>query len=347
MPEKSILEQLIKETNKKFKANIVNHGVHYEALNKIPFSSPRINYMLYGGLPLGRLIEFSGDEGSGKTTTALDITSQAQKLFPERKVMYIDCENTLDEAWARLLGVDTKQLILLQPDTETAEQIFEIALSFIESDEISLVVIDSLGVMLSGQAYEKTMEEKTYGGIAMALTLFSKKAIPLLAKHKCTLIGINQMRDDMNSRYGGTTTTGGRGWKHNCSIRMEFRQSDFIDDKGASVSRGTENPAGHLVKCTLAKTKVCKPDRKIGFYTLKYLDGIDYISDTIDVAIKEGIIHQGGAWYTLVNTETGELLEAEEGKQVKFQGRAKLRDYLYENPKLFSTITEQINLKIL
>lgn len=342
----SSLDQLIKDTNKKFKSEIVNSGIKYENSPRINFSSPRLNYMLYGGLPTGCICEFAGDEGSGKTTTALDIVANAQRMFPDRKAMYIDCENTLDAEWAKKLGVNIDDLILLQPNTETAEQIFEIALQFIETGEISVMVIDSLGVMISAQAYDKTMEEKTYGGISMALTLFSKKAVPLLARTGCTLIGINQMRDDMNSMYGGMTTTGGRAWRHNCSVRLMFQRSDYIDDKGVSVSRGVENPAGNLVKCSIIKTKVCRPDRKIGFYTLKYLEGIDYISDTIDVAIKEGIINQASAWYSLVDLETGEILCDEDNKPVKFQGKPKLREFLLENAPMFEIITNQINQRI-
>lgn len=338
------LEDLIKETNKKFKANIVNHGVTYGKVEKVPFSSPRLNYMLYGGLPVRRITEFSGGEGSGKTTTALDAVGNFQRAFPERKVFYIDCENTLDLEWARMLGVNLDELILLQPETETAEQIFEIALSFIATGDISLVVIDSLGVMVSAQAYEKDMEGKTYGGISQPLTLFSRKVIPLLSRHDCTLIGINQMRDDMNSTYGGVITTGGRAWRHNCSVRLIFQQSDFIDDKGVSVSKAYENPAGNLIKCTIVKTKVCRPDRKIGFYTLKYLQGIDYISDTIDVAEKEGLIDKSGAWYTILDFDTKEPAIGEDGKPLKFQGKGRLADFFLYNTEWFDELFEQINM---
>lgn len=340
------IEQLIKEVNKRFKSSIVNEGIQYESIPRIPFSSPRLNYMTYGGIPVRRIIEFSGDEGSGKTTSALDIVKHAQQMFPSRKVLYVDCENTLDPYWATLLGVDISDLILFQPQTETAEQIFSVIESFIQTDEVSLVVIDSLGVMVSAQAYEKGIEGKTYGGISAALTLFSKTVIPLLSRHDCTLIGINQMRDDMNSMYGGSTTTGGRGWKHNCSMRMEFRRSDYIDENGASVTRGVENPAGNLVKCHMIKTKVCRPDRKVGFYTLNYLQGIDYVTDTIDVAIKEGIITAAGAWYSLVDNNTGEIMSVGD-RPMRFQGKQKLKEFLAANYDILEQITVQLQSKII
>ena len=235
----SKLDALCQQINKEWKEDIANRGIKRITTKKIPFTSPRLNYMLYGGLPRGRIIEFAGEENGGKTTTALDACKNAQILFQQeyeeilsnendtkrkqylesrgpKQVVYIDCENTLDEDWAIKLGVDVDSMYILKPQSQAAEDIFQMALDMIETDEVGLMVIDSLGVMLSQQAYEKDMTEKTYGGISMALTLFSKKAELLCAKYDCTVLGINQMRDDMNSMYGGKTTTGGKAWKHNC-----------------------------------------------------------------------------------------------------------------------------------
>lgn len=340
----SNLDSVIKDLNKKFKTNLINEGLVFEKISRVPFSSPRLNYMLYGGLPVGRIIEFAGEEGGGKTTTALDVVANAQRLFPDKKVAYVDVERTLDPEWAQKLGVDVAKLILISPQEQTAEQIFEITKAIVETGEISVCVLDSLAAMVSSQAYSKTIEDRTYGGISMALTLFSKQMIPICARTGCMLIGINQVRDDMNSMYGGTTTTGGRAWRHNCSVRMTFIKSDYIDDRGTSLTRGCENPAGHFVKVALVKSKVCKLDRKIGFYTLKYLDGIDAVSDIIDIAIKEGLIAAAGAWYTLVDGETGEVFQ-KDGKDLKFQGKAKLRDFLIENNDWLEDMKEQILLK--
>lgn len=340
----SNLDSVIKDLNKKFKTNLINEGLVFEKISRVPFSSPRLNYMLYGGLPVGRIIEFAGEEGGGKTTTALDVVANAQRLFPDKKVAYVDVERTLDPEWAQKLGVDVAKLILISPQEQTAEQIFEITKAIVETGEISVCVLDSLAAMVSSQAYSKTIEDRTYGGISMALTLFSKQMIPICARTGCMLIGINQVRDDMNSMYGGTTTTGGRAWRHNCSVRMTFIKSDYIDDRGTSLTRGCENPAGHFVKVALVKSKVCKLDRKIGFYTLKYLDGIDAVSDIIDIGIKEGLIAAAGAWYTLVDGETGEVFQ-KDGKDLKFQGKAKLRDFLIENNDWLEDMKEQILLK--
>jgi recombination protein RecA len=371
------LDILIKEFNKQYKEEIVARGIPKIETQKIPFSSPRANYMLYGGIPRGRIVEFAGEENGGKTTTALDIVANAQKLFQEewkneiaeleaidkkkkeqqsrldyikargpKQVVYADCENTLDEEWVRKLGVDTNKMILLKPQSQTAEQIFEMLLQMMETDEVGLVVIDSLGVMLSAQAYEKTMEEKTYGGIAAALTLFSKKAELLCTKYNCTLIGINQMREDMNSPYGGMITTGGKGWKHNCSMRLMFQKGVYIDERGNELRRSAESPAGNLVMINIAKTKVCKPDRRVGFYTLNYDNGIDKVADTVDVALKYGIIQQAGSWFNFVDIDTGEIISDDEGEDIKLQGKPNVIEYLKDNQHLLEEITNKINSKI-
>ena len=366
----SNLDILIKDMNKKYKQDILVKGNIIEKQKQIPLSSPLLNYMLYGGIPRGRIIEFAGEEGGGKTTTALDLVKNAQRIFTEeyiseleklaskdklnkqeesklnilkvagpKKILYADCENTLDEEWAKLLGVDVDEMILLKPASQTAEQIFEILLQAIETNELGLVVIDSLGVMLSAQAFEKTMEEKTYGGIAASLTLFSKKAELLCNMTGCILIGINQMREDLNSSYGGMITTGGKAWKHNCSLRLMFQKGVYIDEKGNDLKRSAENPAGNIVNINIVKTKVCKPDKRVGYYTLRYNSGIDIISDTIDMAIKFGIIQQAGSWLNIVDYETGEILIDQETKEeLKMHGKPALIEFLTNNNDLYAMI---------
>jgi len=276
------------------------------------------------------------------TTTALDIVANYQQMENARKVLYCDCENTLDIKWAKTLGVDVDNMIILSPTNQGAETIFQFILDAIETDEIGLVVIDSLGVMVSNQAMEKSVEEKTYGGIAMALTNFSKKAEGLCQKTQCTLIGINQMRDDLNSMFGGLTTTGGRAWKHNTSVRLEFKRGKFFDFDGKDLTRGAENPAGNYVLVTMIKNKTCRPDRRTGFYTLTYLDGIDYLGDLIEVGIKYGIIDKSGAWFTVVDTETGEALSD------KIQGQGNLKKFLSDetNIDILARIEELVNKEV-
>lgn len=338
------MDELMKTINKKVGEELIHEGLAQFDYERIPFTSPRLNYMTFGGLPVGKLIEFYGEEHGGKTTTALDVVANYQLMQKEKekpkKVLYADLENTLDYVWANKLGVDVNDMYIFNPTNQGAETVFEWILQMIQTDEIGLIIIDSLGVMVSNQALDKTVEEKTYGGIAMALTNFSKKAEMLCHKHNCTVIGINQMRDDMNSMYGGTTTTGGKAWKHNCAVRLEFRMGKYIDDKGNELSRGTESPAGNIVQVAVKKTKVCPPTRRTGFYTLKYLTGIDYLSDLVEVAIKYGIIDKGGAWYAIIDSTTGEMVGD------KIQGQANLCHFLEENPEVTNMIEQYIDSKI-
>jgi len=329
------LDMVLKDMNKKMKVGNIQLGVAFEEVQKIPFSSCRLNYMTYGGIPVGRIAEFYGTDGSGKTTTAIDLAGQTQKMFPDKKVLFVDIEHTFDSCWATKLGLNCDDIIYLDPDSMGAEEVFNLMVELIDTGEISLCILDSIGAMVSMQANEKQIGERTYGGVSMALTEFSKKITPVLCRTQTTFIGINQARDDMNSPYGGTTTTGGRCWRHACSTRLEFRKGNYIDEKGNNLSRACENPAGNIVNVALVKSKVCRPDRKVGFYTLKYREGIDYISDAVDVAIKLGLVNQAGAWFTLVEPETGEVKE-------KFQGKPKLVEYLRNNTDVYMQLSKDI-----
>ena len=326
------LDDIIKKINKNFKQEIVSTGLEFEPCERIPFSSPRLNYLLYGGLPIGRLVEFSGDEGSGKTTTALDIVGHAQKMYPDKKVLWVDVERTLDGEWAEKLGVDVSNLIYLKPNEQSGEQILEATRQILSTDEISVCVFDSIGALVSAQAYSKSIEEKTFGGISAPLTLFSKEIIPICARSGCLFIGINQMRENMNNPYASSTTTGGRAWRHNCSVRMEFRKGDYIDEKGNHLSKSCENPSGHVIKVALIKSKICKMNRKIGYYTLNYLNGIDSISDYIDIGILTGVITQSGAWYYFTVDE----------KEYKYNGRDKLKLGIAENEAIQKQLEEAL-----
>lgn len=330
------IDEIMKNFNKTWKEELVHTGVATYDYERIPFTSPRLNYMTFGGVPVGKLVEFYGEEHGGKTTTALDVVANYQQVY-DRKVLYVDAENTLDTVWATKLGVNLDELIILNPTSQGAEDIFQFVLDMIDTDEIGLVIIDSLGVMVSNQAMEKTVDQKTYGGIAMALTNFSKKAEGLCMRNNCTVIGINQMRDDMNSMYGGTTTTGGKAWKHNTVLRLEFRRGKFIDVKGNELSRSAENPAGNIVNVALTKSKVCPPTRRTGFYTLRYDTGIDYLNDLIEVAIKYGIVKKSGAWFEIVDIETGEVISD------KVQGQANVYALLENDEELLAKVEQLVD----
>ena len=317
----SALDDVIKGINKEFGGDVVHLGLPEYDYVRIPFTSPRLNYMTFGGLPVGKLIEFYGEEHGGKTTTAFDVAANYQHMDDAKAVVWIDAENTFDFVWATKLGVDVEHLILFQPTSQGAETIFAKVEDMINTGEVGLVIIDSIGVMVSNQALDKTIEEKTYGGISSALTNFSSRAEMLCHKYGCTIIGINQLRADMNSLYGGMKTPGGQAWKHNCAVRLEFRMGKYIDERGNDLTRQAENPAGNYVLVTMKKNKTCPPTRRTGFYTLNYRTGIDYLKDLVEVAIKYGLIDKAGAWFSILNQETGEII-------AKLQGAPKVYEYL-------------------
>lgn len=340
----SSIDEIMKKMNKESGSTVVKYGVaDFSGFKRIPFTSPRLNYMTYGGLPVGKLIEFFGEEHGGKTTTALDVVANYQQMEDARKVLYVDAENTLDIDWARKIGVDTddENFITFNPTQHSAEAIFQFVLDMMETDEIGLVVIDSIGVMVSSQAMEKSVEEKTYAGISMALTNFSEKAVQMGQKTKCTTICINQLRDDLNSQWGGVKTPGGRAYKHNCTVRMRFSRGSFIDERGDELKRSSESPAGNIVLVSMEKNKSCPPNRRTGFYTINYEYGVDYLKDLVELAIKYGVIEKAGAWFSIINPDTGEQI-------VKLQGQANVNAYLEDedNEETLTLIENYVDSKI-
>lgn len=362
----SELDNIIKNLNKKEEIPVISKGIPKRNWKNISFSSPLLNYMTYGGIPKGTVIEFAGEENSGKTTTALDLVANAQKQFKKeykeekkkddnaeiKKVIYCDCENTLDEQWAKILGVDTDNLILLKPMAQSAEEIFDMLLAMMETGEVGLVVIDSLGIMVSQQAYEKDVQEKTYGGIAAALTVFGKKAQMICARTGCILLGINQVREDM-SGFNRIITTGGKGWKHLCTFRFIFKKGDFVDENNNTIKRSSSSPAGNLIEVAIVKDKAVKPDRLNGYYTLNYSFGVDVLNDTIELAAYYDIIQKGGSWYSIIDVETGEILvekvsttNGDKEEILKFQGKANLLEFLRNRPDIFNLIYDKTMEKL-
>ena len=333
------IDEIMKAMNKKSQENVVQFGITSYEFKRIPFTSPRLNYMTYGGLPIGKLIEFFGEEHGGKTTTALDVIANYQGMEDGRKVLYVDAENTLDVEWAEKIGVDVDSMIVFKPTSHSAEEIFQFILDMIQTNEVGLVVLDSLGVLVSAQALDKSVEDKTYAGISQALTNFSGKAEMFCQKTHCTFIGINQIRDDLNAMWGGAVKTpGGRAWKHVCAVRLRFSRGSFIDEKGNEIKRSSESPAGNIVQVAMEKNKTCPPSRRMGFYTIMYAYGVDYIADLLELAIKYNVIEKSGAWFSIKDPETGEEL-------AKLQGQASVREFLEDdnNVSVLSTIENYID----
>ena len=244
---------------------------------------------------------------------------------------------------------------------QSAEEIFDMLLKMMETGEVGLVVIDSLGVMVSQQAYDKDVQDKTYGGIASALTIFGKKAQMICARTGCILLGINQVREDM-AGFNRVITTGGKGWKHLCTFRFIFKKGDYIDENNNSIKRSSTSPAGNLIEIAIVKDKAVKPDRLNGYYTLKYDTGVDILNDTVELACWYDIIRKRGSYYDIIDIETGEIRQliepveitrdgegTPETRDLKFQGKAALLDFFKNDTNgeyEFNKIYKQVNTKL-
>lgn len=339
-----ILQQIDKECG-----GIVETGVEKNDYDRIPFSSPRLNYMTFGGLPLGHIIEFSGPEGSGKTTTAVDIMKNAQIKFdreaketgePAKRIIFIDVEGTFDYAWSAKFGLDTTRIDRIKFAGWSAKDILDRVLLLLASGGVGLVVIDSIAAMVPDQLEDKGVGEKVYGGIAQSLQNFCNKAKRYLVNYNAMVICINQVRDNLNSMFGGTVTPGGRGFKHACSVRMEFRKGKFIDDNNKELTNSAENPAGNLINVVVLKSKVFSSTRRVGYYTIKYVSGPDLINDYIEVGLQVGVINQRGAFYDVIDPSTGEILN-----ENKIQGKANLINVLKEHKEWLDLIDATVNEK--
>ena len=351
----SKLDIIAKEIGKKFGESTIGYGVKKAEYDKIKFTSPRLNYMTFGGLATGRIYEFAGPEGSGKTTSAFDLMNNAQikfhkeyeeeqakgnTAFEERKVFFLDEEGTFDAVWARKFGVDVEKVMIWQPQGESAEKVLDVLRNVIETGEVGLAILDSIATLVSEQVYEESLEKKAYGGIAATLTRFVNLIKGPLLKYDCTLIMINQVREDLGSMFGGTITPGGRAFKHACSARFEFRKGKFVDDNGKELTNNAENPAGNIIHVVVKKTKIFEPTRRVGYYTIKYLTGPDFMSDYIDVGLQTGVINQRGAYYDILDLSTGEILNEE-----KIQGKPKLKEQLELHPDWIDLINNAMEGK--
>lgn len=211
---RSELDAILQGITKQY-GDIVETGVEKTDYKRLPFSSPRLNYMSFGGLPVGHIHEFSGPEGSGKTTTAFDIIKNAQKIFaedskrtkePEKRVLFVDVEGTFDYAWANKFGVDTKKIIRIKAAGWSAADVLNMMLDTLKTGEIGLAVLDSVAAMVPDQLEDRGVGEKIYGGIAQSLQNFCNKVKKYLVDYDATIICINQVRDNLNSMFGGTVT---------------------------------------------------------------------------------------------------------------------------------------------
>ena len=357
----SLLDNVLKDISKKYGENVVKEGVEsLEVDGVLPLGSPRADFALYGGIPEGRVTEFSGSEGSGKTTTAFLVAAQYQRIEKERHpdnpraIVLLDNEGTADPVWAKTLGYDMDKTAevktyIIRPEGQSAEEIFDMALDMLKTGEVGLLIFDSISTLVPMQIYEESMEKQQMGGIAKSLTRFVNTAIGLLRKYKATLIGINQVRENISGYGNPITTPGGRAWRHACSSRLMFKRGDFFDEDGNILKSTAESPAGNMVEIAVLKTKTCRWDRKLSYYSLNYRKGVDILQDTIDMAIYFGLIDNSVQGFYKILNEDGTPKLDEEDKEIKIRGKKNLKPYFEEHKeewkKLYNICYDKIRDK--
>lgn len=349
-----MLSDVLKKIQKEYGDNVVKVGVDDLSVDGIlSLGSPSFDYCVYGGIPEGRIVEYSGAEGSGKTTTAFMTAASYIKAELKRNpdnpraIILLDNEGTADPVWAKKLGYDMSEeapvrTIVIRPEGQSAEEIFDMALDLLKTGEVGLMIFDSIATLVPQQIADESMEKQQMGGIAKALTRFANTAIGLLRKYKATLIAINQVRENIEGYGPALLTPGGRSFKHACSMRLMFKRGDFFDGEGNILKSTAESPEGHIIEVAVLKTKVCKWDRKIGYMHLNYVKGVDILQDTIDVAIHLNLISQLNQMTFGIMGPNGEVIQSIKGRK---NIKPYFEEHLEEWHKLYSTIYERLTKK--
>ena len=292
-----------------------NSSLNVEA---IPTGSLSLDIALgIGGVPRGRIIEIYGPESSGKTTVALHIVAEAQKMGGE--AVFIDVEHALDPVYAQALGVDIDSLLVSQPDT--GEQALEICEALVRSGAIDVVVVDSVAAMTTKAEIEGEMGDSFVGLQARLMSQALRKLTGAISKSNAVCIFINQLREKIGVMYGNPETTpGGRALKFYSSVRLDIRKKDPIKEGGEVI--------GNLTKVKVVKNKVAPPFREAEF-DIMYGEGISREGEIVDLAVKLDIIKKGGSWFSYGDTRLG-------------QGRDNVKEYLKNNPDFAAKIERQV-----
>lgn len=327
------IDNLIAEVNKKYKTDIIRKASDLKGIEFIPYTSPMMNYLTRGGVPVGRIVELVGLPQSGKTTTALDIISNFQQKYKDKYCVYLDAENTIDKEWGEILGVDWSKVILIQPESEYGEELLDMLLDYIRSGKIGLAVLDSAPFIIPKAVQEKGLDEKSYGGNSALMKSFCDKAVPLCKKVECTFLLINQLRENIGNPYKPFKIPCGTAIAHACSQILWFTKGSLLDEKYKEVSSGYSNPVGNLISVKMEKNKVTKNDRRLQTYTLNYSTGVDEIKDTLDLAITLGIISQAGAWFKSI---------LKDGKEQKMQGFNGVQEFYYNDLEELEHLRKQV-----
>ena len=370
------LDEVIKSLNKNFKTDIITKDNNASTLGnreRVPFRSPSLQYLFFGGLPVHTLWEISGQYSSGKTVLTMDIAGQFQKYYKDKwekeveelqavsnpnktqkerlnkllengykKVVWLDSEHSLDSTWAAKNNLDVDDIIYIKPQEESAEELLDACLALIASDGVCLLVIDSVAALTSGAALNKSLTEKTYCGIAGPLTTFTSKLLPIMNKFDCTVICINQQRDTLDAMFKQTHTPGGQAFKYGTSCRLELRKGKSLDDNCNEIPNKEGYHAGQIIEVQVLKNKLSNPSRRITRLTLMYETGLNPVVDTINLAITLGLIKKAGAWFSIID-DNGEAKVHENGDTMKWQGLANVIKYMQSHEDVYKEVYEAVN----
>lgn len=291
----------------------------FEPWPSVPTGALSLDRILgIGGLPRGRIVEIYGPESSGKSTLALSIVAQAQKLG--LTCAYVDAEHALDPVYMRAVGVDVDELVFTQPDY--GEQALEIVDKLVATGELGVIVIDSVASLIPKAELEGDMESAQMGLQARMMAKAMRKLVGQANTHKTLLVFINQLRSKIGIMFGNPETTpGGMALKYAASVRIDIRKREDIKDKAG-------NSIGIVSKVKIIKNKMAPP-MKVTEFSILYGKGIDEHGCVLDVAIDSGIMTQKGAWIYY----DGELFA---------QGRENAINQLRENEDVFLDMKEKI-----
>ena len=288
------------------------------SVSVIPTGCIELDYALgVGGVPRGRIIEVFGPESSGKTTIALHIIAQSQKMGGT--AAFIDAEHALDPVYAENLGVNVDELYVSQPDT--GEQALEITEQLVRSGAIDVIVVDSVAALVPKAEIEGDMGDSHVGLQARLMSQALRKLTGAISKSNTVVIFINQLREKVGVMFGNPeTTTGGKALKFYASVRLDVRRID-------SLKAGTEI-VGNRTRVKVVKNKVAPPF-KVAEFDMIYGEGISREGSLLDLAVARKIVQKTGAWFSYVDLRIG-------------QGRENARNFLKDNPELAAEIETKL-----
>ena len=318
--KKKALEVAMSQIEKQFgKGSVMKLG-EFKAMEieAIPTGALSLDIALgIGGVPRGRIIEVFGPESSGKTTLALHIIAEAQKMGGE--AAFIDAEHALDPVYSKKLGVDIDNLIVSQPDT--GEQALEIAEALVRSGALDIIVVDSVAALVPKAEIDGDMGDAHVGLQARLMSQALRKLAGVINKSKCVIVFINQLREKVGVMFGNPETTpGGRALKFYASVRLDIRRVESIKQDGEVV--------GNRTRVKIVKNKVAPPFREAEFDII-YGKGISKEGNILDIAVNLDIIEKSGSWFSYKGERIG-------------QGRENVKAYLAEHPDVMNEIETKI-----